>query len=284
MTARPSPAVRFPRRSPRRAASPARAGALTALLAALLAARTLPAQELDDARDARDDAERPRTVVQVTPYVWATGVSGALQPRAGGPSVRVRRGFGDLLEDLNGAFFLSALGRRDRFVAVADLSYASASRGGLVPTGNPAAPVVPAEARLRQTSLTFVAGYRMVEERDATLDLLGGVRGWWLRPAVAAPALGASASPRFNFADPILAARGTLPLRDRLRFLIYVDVGGFGMGSQLTTQSLGTLNWRAGRRAWLSAGYRALTVDRDARGIRVDATLQGPMLGGSWVF
>jgi hypothetical protein len=225
-----------------------------------------------------------RNAVQVTPYLWGAGLSGLVQPSVAASWVVVRRSAGDLLQDLDAAVFVSALARRDRWVVVGDVSATRASRAGLVPTGNPALPAVRAEATLRQTSLTLAGGYRVVQSSTGSLDLLAGARAWWLRPAIAAPPVTTGRSAASDLVDPIVAARGTVVLTPAWRLLAYGDVGGFGAGSDATRQLVLTANARVARRVWLSGGYRALAVDHAARGARVDASLHGPLLGGTFSF
>lgn len=221
---------------------------------------------------------------QITPYVWATAFGGTIQPLPNGPAFRVSKSFGDLLEDLDVAFFVSGLYQSGRFVAVGDVSHSSASKEGLVPTPIPGVPVVPAAGRLKQTSVTLLGGVRAAENAGVTIDLLAGLRAFWIRTSVAAPALGVQRSPTLDFADPIVAARVNARLADGWSLLAYGDVGGFGIGSDLTTQGVVTVNARVARSVWLSAGYRALLVDYDKDGHRADVSLGGPLLGATFTF
>jgi hypothetical protein len=218
--------------------------------------------------------ERPSSAGQVTPYIWAIGAGGRFQPFAGGPVLEVDRSFSDLLADLDAALFLSGYLRVDRFVLVGDFSYSSATRSGLVPPGLPAA------GRLRQTSLTLASGYRVVDAPGATLDLLIGARAWWVRADVdLAGAI--QRSPRLDFVDPIVAARGNVALAPRLSALAYADVGGFGAGSDATFQVVGTINYRIAESVFLSAGYRHLQVEYDSGGTDIDLRLSGPLFGAT---
>lgn len=115
--------------------------------------------------------EEPEWSGQATAYVWVTGVGGSITPFAGAPTVEIDKSFSELLEDLDVAFFLSGYVRRDRFVLLGDLSHSSSSKEGRVPTLG-----IPAEGRLRQTSLTLAGGYRAVDSPAATVDLLAGGR------------------------------------------------------------------------------------------------------------
>ena len=215
---------------------------------------------------------------QITPYAWGTGIGGTITPRAGGPSLRFDEGLSDILEDLDSAFFLTAYARYKRFVIMGDLSHSSSSRSGTVPLPPPA-PGLPARGRIEQSSLTMTAGYRALTTPEATVDFMAGLRHWQVEGRATTPVPGLAAGLDVSFTDPILAARTNLRLSDRWSFIGYVDVGGFGAGSDRTSQLLGTVNWQASDRLWFSAGYRHLYVDYSTNGRKVDATFSGPLAG-----
>lgn len=226
--------------------------------------------------------------VQVTPYVWATGLGGDIRPTAGSPTVGISKSFSDLLEDLDAAFFLSGYARRGNLVFMGDLSTSSSSRGGALPAPPAPAPL-PAEGKLRQTSLTLAAGYRVADAPGGSLDLLVGARHWDLRAEVGVPAVaglfpGASARRSHAFTDPIVAARANLRLAPDWSMLLYADVGGFGVSSHSTAQVMGVVNYRVAENAFLSAGYRHLQVDYRRGGSRIDMAMGGPILGATWRF
>jgi hypothetical protein len=215
---------------------------------------------------------------QVTPYLWGSSLGGDIRPFTGAPTVRVDKSFSEVLEDSDGAFFLSAYARRDRLVLLGDFSYSASSKDGRIPPG------LPAEGSLRQTSMTLAAGWRVHQDERIAVDLLGGLRHWSLSAAVDVPLAGIARSPGDSFTDPILAARANVTLSPRWSLIGYVDVGGFGVGSENTHQWLLVGNYQPGERWVFSFGLRQLSVDYRNGGTRVDATLSGPLLGASWRF
>lgn len=216
--------------------------------------------------------------VQVTPYLWGSGVSGEITPLPGGPTLGFDNDLAQVLEDSDGAFFLSAYARNDRWVLLGDLSWSSSSRDGLVPPG------IPAEGEVTQRSFTLAAGYRAVEREGVTLDLLGGVRAWDVEVSAAAPAVGLAARSDVSFTDPILAARVNVALAPRFSAILYADVGGFGVGSESTNQIVATLNYAVTDNLYVSSGWRRLHVDYDSGGTAFEATMSGPLLGVTWRF
>lgn len=233
---------------------------------------------------ASSDETEKKTVVQVTPYVWASGFGGTFRPSPAIPSIEVKKSFGELLEDVDAALFVSGLVRHDKLVIVGDFTHTSSSKEGLVPTGNPAIPIVPAEGRLKQTSATLLAGARVVEQDNASLDLLAGGRAWWIKAGVDVPPLAASAEAKRSFVDPVVAARLNIKASPSLSVLLYGDIGGFTVASDITAQAVVTANFRVANKIWLSGGYRYLTVDFKRQNFRVDAALGGPIVGATITF
>jgi len=251
--------------------------AVTIILAATGMAAAVPAFAQSESGDTG-------TTVQITPYVWASGFGGTIRPGRAAPTFHVKNSFGELLEDLDTAFFISGLVKHDRFVAVADFTHTSSSREGRVPTGNPALPVVPAEGGLKQTSATVLAGLRVVDQDNASLDLLAGGRAWWIRPRVAVPVLDLSANAKTSFVDPVVATRLNLKMSPGWSILFYGDMGGFGAASDMTAQAVVTANVRLTKNIWLSGGYRHLLVDYKSGNVRVNTALGGPILGATLAF
>ncbi|MFO8047384.1 MAG: hypothetical protein R6U30_16175 [Halomonas sp.] len=65
---------------------------------------------------------------------------------------------------------------------------------------------------------------------------------------------------------------------------LHADIGGFGVGADSPWQLVATANVSVSDAFTLSAGYRHLTVDRDASGTRIDESMGGSLLGVTWRF
>ncbi len=205
-----------------------------------------------------------------------------MRPFAGAPSIRISQSLSDVLESLDSALFVSGFARKDRYVLLGDFSYTSSSRSGiaLVPGVGPA----PASGRLKQSSLTLAAGYRVVEGPDVNVDVFGGLRGWSASGAVNVAGGALTRSSGQTFIDPILAARASVTFSQRWSGTFYADFGGFSVGSKQTWQMLGTANRRLRDQLYLSAGYRHLKVDYRDSGTAIDMSMSGPMFGVTWRF
>ncbi len=224
------------------------------------------------------DRPAPEWQVQVTPYAWASGIGGTLVPFSGGTEVKFDESFSDVLEDLDAAFFLAASARRDRLVFAGDLTYAAVSKSGVIAAG------VPATGKLRQTSVTLLGGYSVVQTPDMVVDVMGGARAWFVRASVEVPAAAVQVSPSKSLVDPILAARGTFEVAPRWSMTLYGDLGGFGVGSESTWQVVAAASYSLREDVFLSVGWRHLHIDYRDNGTKIEADQTGPILGLTWRF
>lgn len=228
--------------------------------------------------------ERPPWRVQLTPYVWLAGMEAEVRPQRGLPTVRVDKSFGELLEDLDGALFLTGSARHGRFVLLGDLSWAELSERAR----RPLAPGVDRSGRLRtrQTQVMLAAGYTAIDRPDLALDLVAGARAWWQRAEVEAQLLqfGRAVTASESWLDPIVGARVRFELAPGWSIIAHGDLGGFGVGSRSTWQAYATLNYRLGDAVFVSAGYRHSSVDYRRDGKRLSFEMSGPLIGLTWRF
>lgn len=213
---------------------------------------------------------------QVTPYIWAIGVSGQLNvPGTSLPTAHLQRSFGDILKDLDGAFFMALTARKNRWVLAADYGWSRQSSHSQV-LG------VDLESGLRLSTGTVALGYAVLDHEDWRLDLMGGVRGWDTRLSQNVSALGLSARVTERWLDPVLAAKLTWRPAERWSVTAYADVGAGTARS--TRQFYATGNYHLTSDWSLSFGYRYLAVDYDRKPLRLDVALQGWLLGLSYRF
>lgn len=234
--------------------------------------RFLPARGAD-AQTQADDAWR----LQFTPYVWLTGLDGHVKPSREAHTVHVDKSFSDLLNNLDAAFFLSGTARKGRWVLHGDASHAATSDSATLPLG------LSARARVRQTSMTLAGGYNWRPARQSSVDLLGGVRLWDIHASVRVSSLG-SVQSSTSFVDPLIALRWRYDFAPQWSSLVYVDAGGFGVGSDSTWQMLGAINYQWRDNIHLSLGYRHLRVSYRSDGKRLAFGQGGPLVGATFQF
>lgn len=236
--------------------------------------------------------ERPAWALQVTPYVWAIGLSGNMSPFRSAPTISVDKSFSESMENSNFAGFVNIWGRRDRFVFSGDVLYTNTTDGDAFGSLPPLPAPVPPGTEIKgsvdteQFMATLQGGYRVLDTPGFTLDALGGVRFWHISNDVTVSALEMSRSygESFGWVDPVIGARAFLGLTERLSLQAQADVGGFGAGSDLTWSALTTINYTFTDHLSVSAGYKVLDVDYDHDSYVYDMTLTGPVLGLTYRF
>lgn len=230
----------------------------------------------------------PGWIVQVSPYLWASGIRGDIAPFRRAPTISIEKSFSDVLDELNVGGFVNIWGRYDRFVVSADIMYVDTTDArsvGALPRLGPT-PGLGAGVDSTQFAATLEAGYRVYDTPAATLDLMAGLR-WWelsntatIQYADYAIAYGES----FGWVDPIIGARGFVRLSDKLSAMVQGDIGGFDAASRFTWQVLATVNYAFTDSLSASLGYKALAVDYRSDGHVFDSTLSGPVLGMTYRF
>lgn len=253
------------------------------------------AADLSAPRDETDWA------LQTTFYLWATGLEGNISPFRRAPTLHVEKSFSDVMDDLNFGGFFNVWGRYDRFVVSGDVMYVdttdSHATGPLPALQIPGLVTIPTGATVganvdtQEFMATLQGGYRIIDTQEFTLDALAGARFWHISNNVTVtashPLLGtisASHDESFGWVDPVIGARLFVNLIDRLSLQGQVDIGGFGVGSDLTWSALATVNYTFTENLSVSAGYKVLDVDYENDGHVFDARLSGPVLGLTYRF
>ncbi len=224
---------------------------------------------------------------ELTPYIWGSAMKGDVQ---GGPlpKTHVDMSFSDILDVLDFAAMGTFEGRKDRWGFLIDGIYvkvsddATAKRTGPGPIG--ATLTADAEAKLKQTILSAAATYRLVDGRSP-VDLLGGLRyskidvDARIDASLFALAGTARRSGDKDWVDPYVGLRFQHAMSDRWALVGYGDVGGFGVGSDLTWQASLGVNYAFTKDVSAKLGYRYLSFDYDKDNFVYDMKLQGIYLG-----
>lgn len=81
-----------------------------------------------------------------------------------------------------------------------------------------------------------------------------------------------------SWIDPWVGARGRVPLGGRWALRLRADVGGFGVGTELTWQAMAGLQAALGECVRLELGYRSISLDFEDDDLEYDALIRGPMI------
>ena len=220
--------------------------------------------------------------VSFTPYLWMSGMKLDIETPQG-ENIKVDDSFTDILDDLKFTFMGALEVKHDRFVALQDIifiSLGSSSDGNIGP--------VPFEAEVDERLLitTHLFGYRVVDEGPMFVDLFAGARFSAIKVDVelTLPQQTVERDTKKSELGPVIASRVRFPLSEKCGSALYGDLGGFGVGADLSWQLLGTVQYEISDRWRLAAGWRHLSASQDKNDFEVDAKLDGPILGVTYRF
>ena len=206
-------------------------------------------------------------------YGWGAGMSGTgdIGPVEGDVDVS----FSEIVEDLEMAGMMAYRGENDHWAIMGNVVYVGLGSAKDLPLGGVA------DVDLDQWIVEVDGAFRFSER----FEVLFGLRGYELDLAVEVRSpLGATASGEAgkNWVDPVIGARYKLPMGKAWDFVVRGDVGGFGIGSELSWQAVTHFDWRASKNVGMSVGYLLLDVDyEDGEGadeFLYDMAIQGPFL------
>jgi opacity protein-like surface antigen len=248
---------------------------LTAALAALLLAGPAGAQEATD----------PGWSGSLTGYGWLpwSNVDARTGRRGGGADVSFSAA--DALDALKFAAFLTGEVRYDRFGFVNDFVYTSL--GSDRTSSGPAATRV--DADLKIALWTFAGAYRVHRDDRFTVDLYGGGRLYYLDTDLDATGQGPlgqtrRASASKTVVDPIVGARVDARLTETLSARAAADIGGFGVGTELSWNAFAGLGYAFTPRIHGEVGFRYLSIDYESDRLDLDLQLYGPVAGITFRF
>lgn len=190
----------------------------------------------------------------------------------------------DALEALDIAAMGSFEARKNRVSLMADLLYFNLTADQSTPFG---ALFDTASVANRITALSALAVYRVQDTGRFTLDLGGGARMWWLNAEVRLR--GGALPPETinrddNWIDPIIVLRARYDINEKWFGTLYLDGGGFGVGSEETFQAAAGLGYNLNERWSLHGGWRYLDFRRENNGNTYDFQQSGAILGASYRF
>ncbi|CAH1668973.1 MULTISPECIES: hypothetical protein [unclassified Chelatococcus] len=221
---------------------------------------------------------------QATLYGWATALNGTVGIR-NLPPAKVDASFGDILKNLDGAIMGAFLAKNGDWMFLTDLVWAQLSDDAKLKFANE--PTLKLKQRLLIASA--IAGYRLpLGNPDLELSVTAGVRfqrltlDTTLVPG-AVPFVGFKNDQTKAWIDPIVGLALQYRINERWFLNALADIGGFGVGSQLTSQGLVSVGYKWTESFSTAVGYRALYTDYKGSGTRTgtfryDTTMHGPFL------
>ena len=275
---------------------------LLALCALALPAWSQPATPAPPAAPA-DESLFSDWTFTVTPYLWLFNLKGDVGVR--GQQTSVDTNLFDLFEDNDSVLGVEAnfQARNGPWTLLVDPTWLRIEDDfhlsgdlGVRLSGDVTATTWIIDLMVMREVWRMDIGAPVVEEgmpkRGLALDLLGGTRIWVLSmdadfdittPGPIFDDLSSDLDRTETWADPVLGARGTWDITDRIHLLLRGDIGGFEVASDLTSEQWASLVYDFGvfgRDVFATVGYRGLYTDYDNNGgFLMDTWLHGPTIG-----
>ncbi|TVQ52324.1 MAG: hypothetical protein EA355_15285 [Rhodobacteraceae bacterium] len=206
----------------------------------------------------------------VSAYGWfpAMEVDATIDRPGGSVSADVSTSATDILDALNFGLFGTAEARRGRLGLFGDVFYTDLGVSETGPLGGRQS----VDSKLFM--FTGVAAWRLVEDGGAFVDAFGGARIVSLDSRVAIN--DRSASKSTAYVDPLFGARVGYAATERVTLNAFANIGGFGVGSELTWEAYAGANYAFTERVSAELGYRYLSIDYESGGKEIDMQMFGP--------
>lgn len=224
-------------------------------------------------------------VITVMPYGWLAGVSGPAEVAPGLPRPDIDSSGGSIFDNLD--FFGFAVGEVNKgaWGAVVDVAVVSLTFDDDDVRFRDGPALLSGELGLDGTVLTLEGFYRVQPTPDVDIDLLAGVRAFWLDLdlQVEGPLGGTlfEGEADNSWADVVVGGRVRWK-PGRWTLVAQADVGGgddtSNWGAFLTA------NYRVTESFGIVGGYRWLEFDYGKGDRDVKLLLDGPLIGATWTF
>ena len=231
----------------------------------------------------------------VTPYVWAPNISSTLNYK-GKYLNSADVSMNDIISNLKSGGMISGEAHYGNWGMMADLVSATLQKTGT-------SPVIPApgygfrvayKPTIQQTMLTGAATYNFINNQNATVDGLLGVRWISITASLSLAPDGInyslSDSKTVSTVDPIAGFKGRYRIAGSTWYIpFYADIGSGGGTTNLTWQAMAGVGKTIEKWVDVSLVYRSLYYDMNSSktngaGLLQKTTFQGPQLSATFHF
>ena len=230
-----------------------------------------------------DGAQADRWSFTIAPYVYMTGLQGDVGTLPPLPPPKVDASFGDIIKEINLGFMGTGELRKGRIGILADVFWVRIKDDFEIPGSS----LFSGGTFESDSLMASVAGaFRIVQGAHGWLDLVGGVRGYYVGTDLT---LNAGVLPqqaisnRTGWVDGVGGLRGRVNIWKGL-FANAVTVAGGG-GSNVAVDLQGVMGYAFNEHISVHAGYRYVKVDyQNKSGFVWDVEYKGPVFGAAYTF
>jgi len=203
-------------------------------------------------------------------YLWALSIEGDQTVK--GHDVDLDVPFSDIFDNLNGALIFHFEGaHKSNWGFFTDLNYI------VLDMDDGAIDIEFTEI------LWELAGFYRFTRGVHTIDGLAGLRYSSMDVDLDFPGPALDTDQRKDWVDPFLGARWDWMVAEKWTTKLRGDIGGFGIGSDITYNLVGLVDFKPWQHVSLFGGYRVLYQDYSTGSgnnkFAFDATMHGPVLG-----
>jgi hypothetical protein len=201
-------------------------------------------------------------------YLWAVSINGDQTVK--GNEVDLDVPFSDIFDNLNGALTVHFEGLyQQRWGFYSDFNYIVLEMDD-------------GATDIDFTEIMFeLAGFYRFTRGPHAIDGLGGLRYSSMDVDLDSP--GPDVDQGKDWVDPYVGLRWQWKFAEKWGSRLRGDIGGFGVGSDLTWNLVGLIDFKPWKHVGLFGGYRALYQDYSTGSgdnkFKFDATMHGPVLG-----
>lgn len=229
---------------------------------------------------AQDETENKKWEFLIEPYLMFPNMNGESGIREL-PLINVDASSSDIFSNLDFGAMLYFEARSDKWVLGSDFVYMKLSQDV-----NPTALINSGEIEVSQLIWEVSGLYRILTFLDIGLGLR--FNNITMAADISRNAIGGGSVELISgensefWVDPVIIARISETINETWQFQLRTDIGGFGIGSDLTWQIQGGVGYRFSKLFQTTIGYRIIGMDYDkgsgAERFKYDINTSGPML------
>ena len=224
----------------------------------------------------------------VTPFVWGVAQEGKMGWEDKGPGgntdliAKYDMSFSDILDKLEGGALISFGGTKDKWSFDTEVIYMHLTEDVDVDP-------LSTDADIKQTLVHANVYWQAYEKNGHQLDVFGGLRYVKIENEIDIAGSGLIGVSKDideteSWIEPVVGVRTATKINDVWTLVTRLDIGGFGVGSDLTWHAILGLDQKLGENWSAKYAYRHMDIDYDDDGFIYDSKSFGPAIGMTYRF